>query len=398
MNSNNTPINITLSERLEGVEEYYFSRKLREIAELRKAGRPIISLGIGSPDQPPHPAVVEALYECAQRPDVHVYQPYRGAECLREAFAVWYKKYYGVELNVNTEVLPLIGSKEGLMHLCMTFVRSGEQVLIPNPGYPTYRSAVTLSGGEPLAYTLSPEKGWLPDFDEMESWDLSRVKMMIMNYPQMPTGALPTEEMFHRAVEFATKHNILLIHDNPYSFVRNDKPVSLLSIPGARECAMEMNSLSKSHNMAGWRIGVLCGRKEWVEAVMRFKSNMDSGQFLPMQVAAVAALELDEKWYTDLNALYRGREVVGKGLLDALGCEYESRQAGLFLWAKVPQWFDGDSYAFSDYLVVLCDLFVTPGAIFGEAGRNYIRITLCTPEEVLREATERVKAKLTINR
>lgn len=389
-------ISPSTSERLEGIGEYYFSRKLREIDALKRAGHPIIGLGIGSPDRPPHPSVVEALHRAALRDDAHAYQSYKGAECLRAAFADWYARRYGVALDPASEILPLIGSKEGVMHICMTFLRRGEQALVPDPGYPTYRAAVRLAGGEPRGYLLTADRDWLPDFDALERTDLSRVKLMILNYPQMPTGALPTREMFARAVEFALRHGILLVHDNPYSFIRNDEPMSLLATPGAKGCALELNSLSKSHNMAGWRIGMIAARKEWIDQVMRFKSNMDSGQFLPMQEAAAAALALGDEWYAEQNRLYRSRECRGLELLDALGCTCAPRQAGLFLWAQLPETFGGDCYAFSDRVLEQCDVFVTPGAIFGDAGLRSIRISLCATEEKLREATARIRERFSI--
>lgn len=385
------PINIQLSDRLEGVGEYYFSRKLREIDQMRAAGRRIISLGIGSPDRPPHASVVERLHEVASRPDTHAYQSYKGAAVLRRAFAKWYADRYGVELDPESEILPLIGSKEGLMHICMTYLRKGDRVLIPNPGYPTYRSAVTLSGGEPKEYRLTAEGDWLPNLDQIESEGLKGVKMMILNYPQMPTGAVPTREMFARVVEFAHRHSILLVHDNPYSFVRNAEPLSLLSIEGAKECSIELNSLSKSHNMAGWRIGMIGGRKEWIDQIMRFKSNMDSGQFLPMQEAAAEALALGDEWYAELNDEYYAREEYGYRLLDALGCSYRKGQAGLFIWAELPKEFEGDCYAFSDRVLERCGVFVTPGGIFGDEGNRYIRISLCAKREQLAEAIEAIE-------
>lgn len=385
------PINIQLSDRLEGVGEYYFSRKLREIDQMRAAGRRIISLGIGSPDRPPHASVVERLHEVASRPDTHAYQSYKGAAVLRRAFSAWYADRYGVQLDPESEILPLIGSKEGLMHICMTYLRKGDRVLIPNPGYPTYRSAVTLSGGEPKEYRLNAEGDWFPNFDEIEREGLEGVKMMILNYPQMPTGAVPTREMFARVVEFAHRHSILLVHDNPYSFVRNAEPLSLLSVEGAKECAIELNSLSKSHNMAGWRIGMIGGRKEWIDQIMRFKSNMDSGQFLPMQEAAAEALALGDEWYAELNEEYYAREAYGYRLLDALGCSYRKGQAGLFIWAELPAEFEGDCYAFSDRVLERCGVFVTPGGIFGSEGDRYIRISLCAKREQLAEAIEAIE-------
>lgn len=385
------PINIQLSDRLEGVGEYYFSRKLREIDQMRAAGRRIISLGIGSPDRPPHASVVERLHEVASRPDTHAYQSYKGAAVLRRAFAQWYSDRYGVTLDPESEILPLIGSKEGLMHICMTYLRKGDRVLIPNPGYPTYRSAVTLSGGEPKEYRLTAEDDWFPNLEQIESEGLEGVKMMILNYPQMPTGAVPTREMFARVVEFAHRHSILLVHDNPYSFVRNAEPLSLLSIEGAKECSIELNSLSKSHNMAGWRIGMIGGRKEWIDQIMRFKSNMDSGQFLPMQEAAAEALALGDEWYAELNDEYYAREEYGYRLLDALGCSYRKGQAGLFIWAELPKEFEGDCYAFSDRVLERCGVFVTPGGIFGDEGNRYIRISLCAKREQLAEAIEAIE-------
>ena len=388
------PIKIELSDRLDGVGEYYFSRKLREIDQMRAAGRRIISLGIGSPDRPPHPSVVDRLHEIASLPTTHAYQSYKGAAVLRRAFATWYADRYGVPLDPESEILPLIGSKEGLMHICMTYLRKGDRVLIPNPGYPTYRSAVTLSGGEPKEYRLNSEGDWFPDFEQIEREGLERVKMMILNYPQMPTGAVPTREMFARVVEFAHRHSILLVHDNPYSFVRNAEPLSLLSIEGAKECAIELNSLSKSHNMAGWRIGMIGGRKEWIDQIMRFKSNMDSGQFLPMQEAAATALALGDEWYAELNEEYYAREEYGYRLLDALGCSYRKGQAGLFVWAELPKEFEGDCYAFSDRVLERCGVFVTPGGIFGSEGNRYIRISLCSKREQLVEAIEAIEKNL----
>ena len=388
-------VEIAPSHRMDCIKEYYFSKKNREIAELRKQGRDIISLGIGSPDMPPHQRVIDRLASEAQRPDVHAYQPYNGSELLREAYAAWYEKWYNVKLNPKTEVLPLLGSKEGIMHICMAFLDAGDKVLVPNPGYPTYRAAVTLAGGDVLEYHLNESTDFYPDFEAIEKEDLSRVKLMFVNYPNMPTGTLPTVELFEKLVAFAQKHNILLVHDNPYSFVRNNLQLSLLSIPGAWDVAIEMNSTSKGHSMAGWRVGVVVGRSEWIADILRFKSNMDSGMFFPVQAAAAEALALDNEWFDELNTTYYAREAAGYALLGALGCEYRKNQAGLFVWAKIPASFEGDCFAFSDKVLDECDVFVTPGGIFGSEGEHYIRISLCMPKERLAEAAERVKSRFT---
>lgn len=387
-------VEIAPSHRMDCIKEYYFSKKNREIAELRKAGRDIISLGIGSPDMPPHKSVIDRLGKEAQRPDVHAYQPYNGSDLLRQAYADWYEKWYGVTLNPKNEVLPLLGSKEGIMHICMAFLNAGDQVLVPNPGYPTYRAAVTLSGGEVVDYKLKAENGFLPDFDELEKMDLSRVKLMFANYPNMPTGTHPTKELFEKLVDFAGRHNILLVHDNPYSFVRNNLRLSILAIPGAKDVALEMNSTSKGHSMAGWRVGVVVGRADLLSDILRFKSNMDSGMFYPVQAAAAEALSLGEDWFEALNKVYYAREAKGYELLDALGCKYQKGQAGLFIWAEIPDWFDGDCFVFSDKILDECDVFATPGGIFGSEGNHFIRISLCMPEERLAEAAQRVKTRL----
>ena len=388
-------VEIRPSHRMDCIKEYYFSKKNREIAELRKQCRDIISLGIGSPDMPPHQRVIDRLASEAQRDDVHAYQPYNGSDLLREAYAAWYEKWYNVKLNPKTEVLPLLGSKEGIMHICMAFLDAGDKVLVPNPGYPTYRAAVTLAGGEVLEYHLNESTDFYPDFDAIEKEDLSRVKLMFVNYPNMPTGTLPTVELFEKLVAFAEKHNILLVHDNPYSLVRNNLQLSLLSIPGAWDVAIEMNSTSKGHSMAGWRVGVVVGRSEWIADILRFKSNMDSGMFFPVQAASAEALALGNEWFDELNATYYAREAEGYALLDALGCEYRKNQAGLFVWAKIPASFEGDCFAFSDKVLDECDVFITPGGIFGSEGERYIRISLCMPKERLAEAAERVKSRFT---
>ncbi|MFL5789023.1 MAG: pyridoxal phosphate-dependent aminotransferase [Flavisolibacter sp.] len=384
---------LTLSNRLNGIGEYYFSQKLKEIEELNKQGETVINLGIGSPDLPPHPDVIQTLYTEALKPNVHGYQSYKGAEALRKAIAAWYLNWYHVELNPATEILPLIGSKEGIMHICMTYLNEGDEVLIPNPGYPTYRSAVQLAGGKCIEYELKEENNWFIDFTELEKTDLSKVKLMWVNYPQMPTGQLPTKGFFEQLVAFGRKHNILICHDNPYSFILNEHPMSLLSISGAKAIVLELNSLSKSQNMAGWRVGTLCGAKERIDEVLRFKSNMDSGMFLPVQLAASKALSLGKDWYDEVNSVYRSRRKIAYELLDMLNCTYSREQAGMFLWAKIPSAFK-DSYSLSDDVLYKARVFITPGAIFGSAGYGFIRVSLCSPEEKFTLSIERIKNKL----
>jgi aspartate/methionine/tyrosine aminotransferase len=391
------------SRRLEGIGEYYFSRKLREIDELNKAGKNVINLGIGSPDLPPHPDVIRVLQEESAKPNVHAYQSYKGSPVMRKAIAAWYNQWYGVEVDPETEILPLIGSKEGIMHICMTYLDEGDGALVPNPGYPTYRSAVKLAGGNCVDYSLTEENDWYPDFGELErlvsgsashgSTDrepAGRIKLMWVNYPQMPTGQLPDRALFERLVAFGKKHDILICHDNPYSFILNDSPMSLLATPGAKETALELNSLSKSGNMAGWRVGMLCGAKERIDEVLRFKSNMDSGMFLPVQLAAAKALSLGKDWYDGVNAVYRERRGKVFQLLDLLGCEFSKEQVGMFVWAKIPSAF-ADGYALSDKVLHGAGVFITPGGIFGSAGDRYIRVSLCAPVERFRESIERIK-------
>jgi aspartate/methionine/tyrosine aminotransferase len=384
-------MNWTLSHRLEGIGEYYFSSKLREIDELNKAGKGIINLGIGSPDLPPHPDVIKTLQNEASKENVHAYQSYKGSPILREAIAEWYKKYYAVNIAPATEILPLLGSKEGIMHICMTYLNEGDQVLIPNPGYPTYTSAVKLAGGTPLYYELTAENNWAPDFENLEKSDLSKVKLMWVNYPHMPTGQLPSKLLFEKLVAFAKKHQILICHDNPYSFILNDTPMSLLSIEGAKEVVIELNSLSKSHNMAGWRVGMLIAAEERINEILRFKSNMDSGMFLPVQLAAAKALSLDKSWYDSVNKIYQARREKVFELLDVLKCVYSKEQVGLFVWANVPSEYK-DGYALSDKVLYDANVFITPGGIFGSAGNDYIRVSLCGSVEKFSEAIKRIEA------
>jgi aspartate/methionine/tyrosine aminotransferase len=384
---------VEVANRLNGIGEYYFSQKLKEIDDLNKQGKAVINLGIGSPDLPPHPDVIKVLQEEAAKPNMHAYQSYKGSELLRKAFSVWYKEWYGVELNPATETLPLIGSKEGIMHICMTYLNEGDKVLIPNPGYPTYSSAVKLAGGTCLPYELKEENDWQIDFEELEEMDLSRVKLMWVNYPHMPTGQLPTKDVFENLVAFGKENSILICHDNPYSFILNGHPTSLLSINGALDCVIELNSLSKSQNMAGWRVGVLCGAKERIDEVLRFKSNMDSGMFLPVQLAAAKALSLDKSWYDSVNEIYQSRRQKAYELLDFLGCHYSKKQAGMFLWAKVPSIYKS-GFDLSDKVLNSSKVFITPGGIFGSAGDGFVRVSLCSPEEKFEESIRRIKMNL----
>ncbi|MFT3824589.1 MAG: aminotransferase class I/II-fold pyridoxal phosphate-dependent enzyme [Chitinophagaceae bacterium] len=379
------------SKRLEGIGEYYFSQKLREIDALNKAGKQIINLGIGSPDLPPHPEVIKTLQEESAKPNVHAYQNYKGSPVLRKAMSDWYKTWYHVDLDPETEILPLIGSKEGIMHICMTYLDAGDKALVPNPGYPTYRSAVKLAGGECVDYELTAENNWEPDFDKLDAVAAQGgIKLMWINYPSMPTGHLPTADLFEKIVAFGKRHNILICHDNPYSFILNDNPSSLLAVPGAKDIAVELNSLSKSQNMAGWRLGMLCGAKERIDEIIRFKSNMDSGMFLPVQLAAARALGLPKSWYDEVNAVYRKRREQVFELLDLLECAYDKQQVGMFVWAKIPAIYK-DGFALSDEVLYNANVFITPGGIFGDAGNGYIRVSLCSPEEKLKESITRVK-------
>ena len=388
------------AKRLEGIGEYYFSQKLREIDEMNKAGKQVINLGIGSPDLPPHPDVIKTLHEEALKPGQHGYQNYKGSPVLRNAISKWYKKWYDVELNADTEILPLIGSKEGIMHICMTYLNEGDVVLIPNPGYPTYRSSAKIAGAKVIEYSLTKENNWFPDFNELEqiitnakSPDSYRDRegLMFVNYPHMPTGKLPTKELFVQLVSFAKKHNILICHDNPYSFILNNDPMSLLSVDGAKDVVIELNSLSKSHNMAGWRVGILVGAKERIDNVLRFKSNMDSGMFLPVQLAAAKALELGQEWHDKVNVAYGNRRKKVFELLQLLNCLFDENQAGLFVWASVPSNYK-DGYELSDKVLHESNVFITPGGIFGSAGDKYVRVSLCTSEEKIEEAMLRIKS------
>lgn len=380
---------IHVAGRLQHTEEYYFSKKLREIDQLNQSGEQVINLGIGSPDLPPHPSVIQTLREYAGKANTHGYQSYRGIPALRQAISDWYTRYYGVSLDAGTEILPLIGSKEGIVHICMTYLQAGDEALIPNPGYPTYASAVRLSEATAIPYTLDAGHNWLPDLDALSRLDLSRVKLMWLNYPHMPTGAAAPASFFEELVAFAKQHQLLLCHDNPYSFILNDRPQSILSVDGAMEVAIELNSLSKSGNMAGWRIGMLAAAAERINEIVRFKSNMDSGMFLPAQMAAAQALSLGSDWYASLNDTYHSRRKKVYQLLDGLGCTYTLDQVGLFVWARIPTGY-ASGYALSDEVLQKSRVFITPGGIFGSGGDAYIRVSLCATEETFDAAINRM--------
>lgn len=384
------------AKRLEGIGEYYFSQKLREIDELNKQGKNIINLGIGSPDLPPHADVIKVLQDESAKPNVHAYQSYKGSPILRNAIKDWYQKWYQVSLNADTEILPLIGSKEGIMHICMTYLNDGDEVLVPNPGYPTYRSAVKLAGGVCVDYDLTELNNYEPDFDALNNADLSKVKLLFVNYPQMPTGTNGNKKLFEKLVAFGKKHNLLIVHDNPYSFILNDTPLSLLSVEGAKDVVIELNSLSKSHNMAGWRIGMICGAKERIDEILRFKSNMDSGMFLPAQLAAAKALSLGEAWHNEVNKIYNERRVKVFELLHLLGCSFSSTQVGMFVWAKIPNHYK-TGFELSDEVLYNANVFITPGGIFGSSGNGYVRVSLCGSIERFEEAIERIKKLIISN-
>ncbi|WP_348824359.1 pyridoxal phosphate-dependent aminotransferase [Flavobacterium aestuarii] len=379
---------ITLAKRLNVVEEYYFSSKLREVRQLASEGKPIINMGIGSPDLKPSQAVIDAVVNAMQDENAHQYQSYQGLPELRKGMADFYQNNYGVALDPAVEILPLIGSKEGIMHISMAFLNEGDEVLIPNPGYPTYTSVTNLVGAVPVYYDLKEANNWEPDFDALEKLDLSKVKIMWLGYPHMPTGARGSLELFAKLIAFAKKHNILLINDNPYSFVLNDKPMSLLQVEGAKDVALELNSLSKTFNMAGWRVGMVLGSASLIDAVLKVKSNMDSGMFYGIQKGAVAALNSDKSWFEDMNKIYRRRRVLTEQLAEKLGCEVYKEGVGLFVWAKLPAGIDS-AEDFIDKILYEKSIFITPGTIFGSNGEGYIRFALCVKDEKIQEAIDR---------
>lgn len=386
-------MNVSPADRILNIQEYYFSKKLREVAQLNAEGKDIISLGIGSPDRMPSEVAIETLCKTAKESNAHGYQSYQGIPELRKGFADFYSRWYGVELNPNKEILPLIGSKEGVFFLTLTFINSGDGILVPNPGYPTYTSASKILGARIVNYDLLEENGWQPDFDKLEKMDLSGIKLMWTNYPNMPTGGNARRETYERLVEFGKKHNIIICNDNPYSFILNDNPMSILSVPGAKDCCIELNSMSKAHNMPGWRLGMLAGNETFVGWILKAKSNVDSGMFKPMQVAATKALYADKDWYESNNKVYRARRKYAEEIMQYLGCTFDPTQVGMFLWGKIPAEFKS-SEELADKILYDCRVFLTPGFIFGSNGERYIRISLCATEEKLKEALERIKAGL----
>ena len=378
------------ADRLDSVSEYYFSRKLKEVAAMNAAGIGVISLGVGSPDMPPSEETVETLCAEAHNPNGHGYQPYVGIPELREAFARFYNRWYGVELDAKTEIQPLIGSKEGILHVTLAFVNPGEQVLVPNPGYPTYTSLSRLLGAEVVNYDLTEEKGWMPDFEALERMDLSRVKLMWTNYPNMPTGANATPELYERLVDFARRKGIVIVNDNPYSFILNDNPMSILSVEGAKDCCIEFNSMSKSHNMPGWRIGMIAANPTFISWILKVKSNIDSGMYRALQLAAVKALDAEVDWYEGNNANYAARRKTAGEIMDALGCTYDKSQVGMFLWGRIPDHY-ADVEELTERVLHEARVFIVPGFIFGSNGSRYIRISLCAKNEQLTEALNRIK-------
>jgi aspartate/methionine/tyrosine aminotransferase len=379
------------ARRLEQLQEYYFSKKLREVRQLVSEGKPIINLGIGSPDLAPHPRVVDALQNALTHQGVHQYQSYQGIPALREAMAGFYQRFYGVSLDASSEVLPLMGSKEGIMHISLAFLNAGDKVLIPNPGYPTYSSVTRMVEAEAVYYALKEEQDWFPDLDALEQSDLSRVKLMWINYPHMPSGAKASEAQLDALLHFCQKHQILPVNDNPYGLILNETPQSLVALAQSRNIpALELNSLSKSFNMAGWRVGMLVGEAPLIQAVLKVKSNMDSGMFYGIQQAAVAALQTEQDWLNDLNGIYAQRRERVWDLADSLDCQFKEDSAGLFVWAKLPEGSIG-SEEFIDHLLYEHSLFVAPGTIFGPAGEGFIRFSLCVEEARIEEALQRVK-------
>ena len=382
---------IQAADRLSLVQEYYFSRKLKEVAQLNAAGRDIISLAIGSPDMPPSEQTIEKLCEVAHDPNAHGYQITMGIPELRHAMAGFYKRWYGVDIDGNTEVLPLIGSKEGILHVTLAFVNPGDEVLVPNPGYPTYTSLSKILGAKIVNYNLREDNGWQPDFEELEQMDLSKVKLMWTNYPNMPTGGRAQRETYERLVKFAKDHDIVVVNDNPYSFILSEERLSILQVPGAKDCCIEFNSMSKSHNMPGWRVGMCITNAQFIQWIMKVKSNIDSGTFRGIQLAAAEALNNSEEWHRTYNIeTYARRRQWAEKIMDVLGCTYDKRQVGMFLWGKIPEKY-ADVEELTERVPHEARVFITPGFIFGSNGARYIRISLCAKEEKIQQALERIK-------
>ena len=380
---------IRAARRVEEIKEYYFSRKLKEIADMQAGGADIISLGIGGPDRMPPPAAIESLCDAVRRPDVHSYQSYVGLPELRRAYADWYLEKYGVVLNPDNEVLPLIGSKEGLLHISLAFLNPGDGVLVPDPGYPTYSSVSKLVGAEVFKYPLKPENYWQPDFEQLETLPLEKIRLMWVNYPHMPTGATAEYDTFKKLLAFGEKNGIVIAHDNPYSFILNPRSMSLLEVEGASNIAVELNSLSKSHNMAGWRFGMAVSNPKLISWIMKVKSNIDSGQFKPMMLAAAEALKSGSEWYEEINREYALRREIARKIMDAIGCKYSPDQVGLFLWGRIPE-EEESAEAFADRILYNHHIFITPGSVFGREGERYIRLSLCAPVQRLNEALRRL--------
>ena len=391
LQKNNAANGIVPAERLGSVSEYYFSRKLKEVAKMNAEGKNVISLAIGSPDMPPSKATVDELCRVAKLPEAHGYQPTMGTPELRKAMSQWYKRWFDVDLNPDNEIQPLIGSKEGILHVTLAFVNPGDKVLVPNPGYPTYTSLSKLLGAQVVNYNLRPENDWQPDFEELESMDLSGVKLLWSNYPNMPTGANARRETYEKLVDFAKRHNIVVVNDNPYSFILNNHPISLLQVPGAKDCCIEFNSMSKSHNMPGWRVGLAASNSQFIQWILKVKSNIDSGTFRAIQLAAAKAYDNDEQWHHAANIdTYSRRRVYAEKIMQAMNCEYEKTHVGMFLWGRIPDKYK-DAEELTEKVLQEGKVFITPGFIFGTNGSSYVRISLCAKDEKLKEALERIE-------
>ncbi len=384
---------IKSADRINLVQEYYFSRKLKEIEQMNRNGDNILNLGIGNPDMSPSSETLKTLVDAVNTLDNHGYQSYKGIPELRKAFAEWYKRFYNVQLNFDTEILPLMGSKEGIMHISMAFLNKGDKVLVPNPGYPTYSAVSKIVGAEIINYDLLPENSWYPDFDALEKENLTDVKIMWVNYPNMPTGQYASANIYKKLIAFGKKHNILICNDNPYSFILNDSPLSILAVEGAKDIVIELNSLSKSHNMAGFRVGMVAGNAKYISYILKIKSNMDSGMYKPVQLAAAKALESSWDWYNSINSEYKKRRETVWQLFDILNARYDKNQTGMFVWARISDSYS-DSFEFSDKVLYESKVFVTPGGIFGSNGNRYVRISLCSSQQTLKTAIDRVTVNI----